>query len=85
MLSILLVEDVAINRMVVQQYFDKWQHISADEVTNGKEAVEMAVKKDYDPIIMDIRMPEMDGYEAVKKNPGDGWAQCQRTYPGTYG
>ncbi|WKN32863.1 chemotaxis protein CheB [Porifericola rhodea] len=62
---ILLVEDVAINRMVVQQYFDEWWNSSiADEATNGLEALELVQKNDYDIILMDIRMPKMDGYEA---------------------
>jgi PAS domain S-box-containing protein len=66
-LHILLVEDVAINRMVVQQYFEEWWNITADEATNGREAVDMAREKNYDLILMDIRMPEMDGYEALEK------------------
>ncbi|MEK6476311.1 chemotaxis protein CheB [Catalinimonas sp. 4WD22] len=68
---ILLVEDVAINRMVVQQYFEEWWNNSvADEATNGREAVALARKNHYDIILMDIRMPEMDGYaasEAIRK------------------
>ncbi|MDF9800201.1 PAS domain S-box-containing protein [Catalinimonas alkaloidigena] len=70
-LRILLVEDVAINRMVVQQYFEEWWNNSvADEATNGREAVALARKNHYDIILMDIRMPEMDGYaasEAIRK------------------
>ncbi|WPP48391.1 chemotaxis protein CheB [Catalinimonas niigatensis] len=63
-IQILLVEDVAINRMVVQQYFEEWWELPADEATNGIEAIKMVQEKSYDIVLMDIRMPKMDGYEA---------------------
>lgn len=33
---------------------------------NGKEAINLAGKNDYDIVIMDIMMPEMDGWETIK-------------------
>jgi len=38
-----------------------------DQAGNGKEAVEMVKSNKYDLVIMDIRMPEMDGIEALGK------------------
>lgn len=38
-----------------------------DQASNGKEAVEMVKSHKYDLVIMDIRMPEMDGIEALGK------------------
>ena len=64
-LRILIVEDMAINRMVLQQYLLNWWQMVADEAKNGAEAVEMVEKNDYDLVLMDIRMPVMDGFEAV--------------------
>ena len=64
-LRILIVEDLAVNRMVLQQYLLNWWQVVADEAENGAEAVEMVEKNDYDLVLMDIRMPVMDGFEAV--------------------
>ena len=66
-LRILIVEDAAINRMVLQQYFNEWWGLEADEAENGEEALEKARQYTYDIILMDIRMPMMDGKEAARR------------------
>ena len=65
--EILLVEDAAINRMIVQQYLKEWWEIEADEAENGHEALKKATNKQYDLILMDIRMPGMSGLEATRQ------------------
>lgn len=65
--KILLVEDVDVNRMVITQFLENWRGITIDEVINGKEAVQSVQQKEYDIILMDVRMPVMDGYEAAKQ------------------
>ncbi len=65
-LRVLLVEDLAVNRMVFQQFLQHWWQVVSDEASNGQEAVAMAQEKQYDLILMDLRMPVMDGYEAVR-------------------
>ncbi|RXR22985.1 tetratricopeptide repeat-containing hybrid sensor histidine kinase/response regulator [Flavobacterium stagni] len=63
--SILLVEDNSINAMIADKLLSKWG-FSVFHVMNGKEAVMESNKKIYDFILMDIHMPEMDGFEAAR-------------------
>ena len=53
------------NRKYVATLFKKWK-IPIHFAHNGKEAVEKAQEQEFDLILMDISMPEMDGYEATK-------------------
>jgi len=64
---ILLVEDVEINREIVQTLLEPTK-LEIDCAENGIEAVNMFAKTPfrYDMILMDIKMPEMDGYEATR-------------------
>ena len=64
--KILLVEDVEFNVLLAEQLFRKWGILS-DVAVNGKEAVEAAKQHDYDLILMDLRMPVMDGITATKE------------------
>lgn len=63
--TVLLVEDNPVNVMIESKFLTKWK-ISVDVATNGKEALDQVSSKDYDLILMDLRMPVMDGYEASK-------------------
>lgn len=64
--KILLVEDIEFNVLFTEQLFKKWG-LKADIAVNGKEAVEAAKEHDYDLILMDLRMPVMDGITATKE------------------
>jgi PAS domain S-box-containing protein len=71
-LRILVAEDNAVNQQLVMLFLKKLG-FQPDLATNGKEAVELASKKKYDIILMDIRMPDMDGFEAsriILRRPG---------------
>ncbi len=78
-IKILLVEDVALNRMVVEQFLTDWWQLTADAAHHGKEAVQMVEQNRYDLILMDIRMPFMDGYEATQLIRGMADAQKRNT------
>ncbi|GHA34414.1 hypothetical protein GCM10007103_14800 [Salinimicrobium marinum] len=66
-MNLLLVEDVEINRKILVQFLQNWWQLEPDYATNGKQALEMAKRKVYDLILMDVRMPVMDGYEATRQ------------------
>lgn len=63
---ILIVDDEKNIRNVIGEYA-KFDGFETAEAADGMEAVEMCRKEDYDLIIMDIMMPKLDGYSAVKE------------------
>jgi signal transduction histidine kinase/BarA-like signal transduction histidine kinase len=66
-IRLLLVEDNPFNQMVaVDTLTDLIGELTIDVADNGKIAVEMVQLQDYDVVLMDIQMPEMDGFEATK-------------------
>ncbi len=66
-LNILSVEDDQLNMILFVEILSAYtKKIKIDEAKNGYEALDKLNEKDYDLIIMDIRMPELDGYETTK-------------------
>ncbi len=63
--EVLVVEDNEINQSLMKHLLASWQ-VTPDIAANGKEAIEMLQQKKYDVILMDIQMPEMDGYSATQ-------------------
>lgn len=63
-LHLLMAEDNDVNALVLGKIIKKWG-FSFERVHNGREAVEAARNGNYDCILMDIQMPEMDGFEAT--------------------
>jgi CheY-like chemotaxis protein len=65
--KILLVDDNQINLALAESTLTSYStQFEIQTALNGKEAVELVQKADYDIVIMDIQMPEMDGYTATK-------------------
>lgn len=65
-MKILVVDDEPKIRNVVKEYAN-FEGYDVDEAENGMVAIEMCEKNDYSIIIMDIMMPKLDGYSAIKE------------------
>ena len=64
-LRVLIAEDDATNRMVVQRMLQEF-NVETRITTDGVQAVQAASEADYDLVLMDVRMPEMDGLAATR-------------------
>lgn len=70
-LKILVAEDDAVNRMVVSKMLGAFE-VELRVVTDGVEAVAATSEGDYDIVLMDVRMPEMDGLAATRAIRAEG-------------
>jgi CheY-like chemotaxis protein len=65
-LRILVAEDNAVNQHLIRRLLEKAHH-DVRLVDNGLEALRITAQEDFDLILMDVQMPEMDGLEATAK------------------
>jgi CheY-like chemotaxis protein len=63
---VLLAEDLKLNQMLTQKLLARSGYV-IDIAENGIQAVDAMKAGDYDVILMDVQMPEMDGIEATKQ------------------
>jgi len=61
---VLIVDDMKINRKILRELTAPWRFF-VDEAKDGEEALQMVKQREYDLIILDLRMPKMDGEEAA--------------------
>lgn len=66
MKKLLIVDDEAKIREVIKEYAE-FSGYAADEAADGMSAIGMVKLNDYDLIIMDVMMPKLDGFSAVKE------------------
>ncbi len=65
-LRFLVVEDNAVNRLVATKLLGKQSHEVRQAVT-GREALALLERESFDCVLMDVQMPEMDGFEATRE------------------
>ena len=63
---VLLAEDNEINQLIAVEFLTD-KGVVVEVANNGREAIEMLHKSDYDLVLMDIQMPEMDGLTATRE------------------
>ncbi len=64
-IKVLVVEDMALNQLLMKTLLDDFG-FERDIAENGKIAIEKLQEKSYDIILMDLQMPEMNGFEATE-------------------
>lgn len=63
-MNVLLAEDNKVNQLLATKLLRKRGH-QVQVAQNGREAFEMYQKQNFDIVLMDVQMPEMDGFEAT--------------------
>src|SRR6266851_9228040 len=69
--SLLVVDDHRMNRILLARYLSKLGY-QATLLENGRQALELLQSESFDLILLDVEMPDMDGYqvlEQLKANP----------------
>ena len=67
-MKILIVDDEEGIRSIIREYCEN-SHYEVDEASSGKIALEKLMKNHYDLMVLDIMMPEMDGFTMLKECP----------------
>jgi signal transduction histidine kinase/CheY-like chemotaxis protein len=71
-MNILIAEDNKINMLIARKFLLKWE-VNLAEANNGKEAIELCRHRKFDLLLLDLEMPEADGYTAL--------AEIRKLYP----
>lgn len=71
---VLIVDDAIDNRLLLEMFLKKYQ-VETVSASNGQEAVQAALNSHFDLVLMDVQMPVMDGFEAVKQLRDQNYTQ----------
>jgi PAS domain S-box-containing protein len=63
-MRILVVEDNKMNILIIRKFLSRW-NLKCDECESGEEALEKLKTQNYDLILMDLHMPDMDGFQTT--------------------
>ncbi|WP_179343586.1 response regulator [Winogradskyella ursingii] len=65
-MHILIVDDNKINLLITKKNIEKIADFTCETVSNGRQAISIVKERVFDLVLMDINMPDMDGYEVTK-------------------
>ena len=77
-LDVLVVEDNPVNQTVAVKMLEALHHRS-EVASNGREGIEALEKRDFEVVLMDLEMPELDGFEATRHIRQE-WPQDEQPY-----
>jgi adenylate cyclase len=69
--AILVVDDISDNRYTLCHRLRRQGYADLEEASNGREALERLAARPFDLVLLDIRMPEMDGYAVLERLKAD--------------
>lgn len=65
-INVLVAEDNLVNQIMLKKFLEKWEVGHLVFANNGKEAIDLYIKSDFDLLLLDLQMPEKDGFEVAK-------------------
>ncbi len=70
-LKILIGDDDMVNQLVVRGLMKKIGHTDCTVVSSGKAVLEAAAAEEFDWLLLDIQLPDMDGFEVARRLPAE--------------
>jgi len=64
--NILVAEDNLVNQIMIRKFLNKWDVGKVAFANDGLEAIELFKNQDFNLILLDLQMPEMDGFEVAR-------------------
>ena len=64
--NVLVAEDNLVNQIMLKKFLEKWEVGQLVFANDGSEAIEVFMRMDFDLVLLDLQMPEMDGFEVAR-------------------